>query len=81
MKFEIDEQVGFEPVVVQRFKEALDADPSLADDFETQSEFFGRARKRLVPYSALSSSCAGLSGASPIDVILAIDVLARAGEL
>jgi hypothetical protein len=47
---EIGEQGGFEPAVVQRFKEALIADPSLAADFEAQSEFFGRARKRLVPY-------------------------------
>jgi hypothetical protein len=50
VKSEIDEQNGFEAAVVQRFKEALLADPSLAADFEAQSEFFGRARKRLVPY-------------------------------
>lgn len=47
---EIHDQGGFEPAVVQRFKEALSADPSLAADFEAQSKFFGRARKRLVPY-------------------------------
>jgi hypothetical protein len=50
VKSEIDEQGGFEPAVVQRFKEALIADPSLAADFEEQSQSFGRARKRLVPY-------------------------------
>jgi hypothetical protein len=50
VKSEINEQGGFEPMVVRRFKEALVADPSLAADFEEQSQFFGRARKRLVPY-------------------------------
>ena len=50
VKSKIDEQDGFEPAVVQRFKEALLADPSLAADFEAQAESFGRARKRLVPY-------------------------------
>jgi hypothetical protein len=74
VKAEIDEQGGFEQAVVQRFKEALDADPSLAADFEAQSEFFGRARKLLVPYEqrrarnqliarlrrALARSCLGV---------------------
>ncbi|AMN39048.1 helicase-related protein [Rhodoplanes sp. Z2-YC6860] len=50
VKSEIVEQGGFEPAVVQRFNEALIADPSLASDFEEQSQLFGRARKRLVPY-------------------------------
>jgi hypothetical protein len=50
VRSEIDEQGGFEPVVVQRFKEALAVDPSLAADFNAQVQFFGRARKRLVPY-------------------------------
>jgi hypothetical protein len=50
VKSEIKEQGGFEPAVVRRFKEALMADPSLAADFEEQSQFFERARKRLVPY-------------------------------
>lgn len=50
VKFETDAQGGFEPAVVQRFKKALVADPSLAADFEAQVEFFGRARKRLAPY-------------------------------
>jgi hypothetical protein len=44
VKSTIDEQDGFDPAVVQRFKEALLADPSLAADFEAQAEFFGRAR-------------------------------------
>jgi Helicase conserved C-terminal domain len=50
VKAEVDEQGGFEPAVVTRLKEALAADPSLAADFEEQSQFFGRARKRLAPY-------------------------------
>jgi len=49
VKAEIDEQGGFDPAVVRRFRETLAADPSLAADFKDQSQFFGRARKRLAP--------------------------------
>jgi hypothetical protein len=55
VKFEIDKQGGFDSAVVQRFKYALDADPSLAVDFEAQSEFFARARKHLAPYERRNS--------------------------
>ena len=50
VKSKIDEQNGFEQAVVVRFKETLDANPSLAADFAVQLESFGRARKRLAPY-------------------------------
>jgi len=49
VKAEIDEQGGFDEAVVRRFRETLAADPSLAADFKDQSQFFGRARKRLAP--------------------------------
>jgi hypothetical protein len=49
VKAEIDQQGGFDPAVVRRFTETLTADPSLAADFKDQSQFFGRARKRLAP--------------------------------
>jgi hypothetical protein len=50
VKAEIDEQGGFEQVIVQRFKETLNADPSLAVEFEGQSKVFRRTRKRHLPY-------------------------------
>jgi hypothetical protein len=49
VRSEIDELNGFEPILVERFKEELAADPSLANDFRAQLPFFSRARDRQIP--------------------------------